>query len=155
MFLHLFARLHMECILQACAFHRHCELWSLLVPSFFTLRFGVTSTPKDTWQGFPSWSHELLQAMQEKTTTLETFDAVLGLHLAISTISRPFLCTSGDRQIASQTGTTLQRRIRSQFGIGYRVITFFFSHGILLVSFNQPPQMSQFSTSEITMHRPS
>ena len=118
MFLHLFARLHMECILQACAFHRHCELWSLLVPSFFTLRFGVTSTPKDTWQGFPSWSHELLQAMQEKTTTLETFDAVLGLHLAISTISRPFLCTSGDLQIASQTGTTLQRRIRSQFGIG-------------------------------------
>lgn len=86
---------------------------------FFTLRFGVTSTPKDTWQGFPSWSHELLQAMQEKTTTLETFDAVLGLHLAISTISRPFLCTSGDLQIASQTGTTLQRRIRSQFGMGY------------------------------------
>ena len=116
--------------LHACTWNAFCRLvhftdivnsgpfWFHRFSMFFTLRFGVTSTPKDTWQGFPSWSHELLQAMQEKTTTLETFDTVLGLHLANSTISRPFLCTSGDLQIASQTGTTLQRRIRSQFGIG-------------------------------------
>ena len=86
--------------------------------SFSTLPFGLTSSSEDTWQGFPSWSHELLQAMQEKTTTLETFDAVLGLHLAISTICRPFLCRNGDLQIASQTGKTRQRRIRSQLGMG-------------------------------------
>ena len=29
----------------------------------------------ETWQGFPRWSHELLQGMLEKTSTLKTFEA--------------------------------------------------------------------------------
>jgi len=35
----------------------------------------------ETWQGFPRWSHELLQGMLEKTSTLETFEAVECLSL--------------------------------------------------------------------------